>query len=261
MVQRTIFICTVLISVINVTFGQGLMQTDQNFSGFIPLTKHQNKISELRNFSLQHDTLKDMNVKFAGSKKSPGLAFIYSLFVPGVGQLYARRFDVGKYYMISEASLWLGFASFTIYGNWLLNDAHRFASIHAGVNTNGKDDNYFVNISNFDNIYQYNDEQLRNGRYDNLYDESKYYFYWDNITDRKQYRVDQLAGDRVLTDRLFFVGAILANHIISAISAIILTNSYNDQLSGSKGGFVINADVMKNGLKVDGLQVKLTKWF
>ena len=101
-----------------------------------------------------------------GTQKSPGLAFLFSLLVPGTGQLYKHRLDVGKYYMISEAALWLGFASFTIYGNWLLKDAHKFAQIHAGVNQNGKDDNFFVNISNYNNVYEYNDNELRNGRYD-----------------------------------------------------------------------------------------------
>ena len=164
--------------------------------------------------------------------------------------------------MISEAALWLGFASFTIYGNWLRNDAHKFAQIHAGIDQNGKDDNFFVNISNYNNVYEFNDDQLRNGRYDQLYDPANgYYFYWDNVANRQTYRTDQLAGDRVITDRLFFVGAILINHVISAISAIVLTNSYNDQLRGTKGGFALNADVVRTGNRFNGLQLKITKWF
>src|SRR5438552_4369689 len=63
---------------------------------------------------------KDEKIQPPRSKKSPGLAMIYSLLVPGMGQLYTKRFDVGKYFLISEAALWTAFASFTVYGNWLL---------------------------------------------------------------------------------------------------------------------------------------------
>jgi len=39
------------------------------------------------------------------SKKSPGLAFIYSLLVPGMGQTYAGNFETGKYFLVSEAAI------------------------------------------------------------------------------------------------------------------------------------------------------------
>jgi len=261
MVKKAFFVIIVLVSVICFSYAQGLHNSFSGIGKKDTFLKSTKSISELKSFDLRRDSIPDENVKYSGSKKSPGLAMLYSLFVPGTGQLYAHRFDVGKYYMISEAALWLGFASFTIYGNWLLNDAHKYAAIHAGVNTNGKDDTYFVNISNYDNIYQYNNDQLSNGNYNNLYDQNTYYFYWDNSANREKYRTDQLAGDRVITDRLFFVGAIIINHVISAISAVILTNSYNDKITGSNGGFVINADVVRNGMRADGLQLKFTKWF
>jgi hypothetical protein len=198
------------------------------------------------------------------SKKSSGLAFIYSLVIPGTGQLYANRFDVGKYFMISEASLWLGFAAFTIYGNWLLDDAYNYASLHAGINNDGKerDDPFYIDIANYESYEQFNNEQLIFGNYENLYDPAKgYYFYWDNNDNRRKYRDDKLAGDRTKNDRLFIVGAILVNHIVSAVSAIFVTNKYNEGLKKSSGGFVMNADVMKFNNRVDGIKLKLTKWF
>lgn len=261
MIKKSFWIFIITISVISISLSQGMKSTKLRFGEINPFTKNAILNSDLHNFSLRRDSL-NIEPKYTGGKKSPGLAMIYSLLVPGTGQLYAKRFDVGKYYMISEAALWLGFASFTIYGNWLLTDAHKFAQIHASIDPNGKDDNFFVNISNYDNVYQYNDEQLRFGNYNKLYDPlNGYYFYWDNVSNREKYRVDQLAGNRVITDRLFFAGAIIINHIISAISAVILTNSYNDHLNGSNGGFTINADVMRYGTRINGLQLMFCKWF
>lgn len=222
-------------------------------------------------YSLKNDVLLNSKKDFkqdvfqtAESKKSPGLAMLYSLLVPGLGQVYTDRFDVGKYFMISEASLWLGYAAFTIYGNWLLNDAYNFAAIHAGVDNSGKekDDQFYIDIANWDNYEQYNNEQLIFGQYENLYTPANgYYFYWDQVSNRKKYREDKLAGDRIKNDRLFIVGAILVNHVVSAISAIILTNNYNDDIKKSSGGFSLNADVMKFGTKVDGVKLRLVKWF
>lgn len=224
-------------------------------------------------YSLKNDVLNDVkndsditgkDNKVKGSRKSPGLAFIYSLFIPGMGHVYAKRFDIGKYFMISEASLWLGYAAFTIYGNWLLNDAYSFASSHAGVTNDGKDreDQFYIDIANYDNYEQYNNYQLTIGQYDKLYlPANGYYFYWDQVANRKKYREDKLAADRTKNDRLFIVGAILVNHVISAISAIIVTNDYNDRLKESSGGLSVNADVIKFGSRVDGIKLNFVKWF
>ena len=228
-------------------------------------------ISANKIYSLKNDAVLNSKKEFkldiispAESKKSPGLALIYSLLVPGLGQVYTDRFDVGKYFMISEASLWLGYAAFTIYGNWLLNDAYNYAAIHAGVDNSGKekDDQFYVDIANWDNYELYNNEQLIFGQYENLYTPANgYYFYWDQVSNRRKYREDKLAADRTKNDRLFIVGAILINHVVSAISAIILTNSYNDNIKKSSGGFSLNADVMKFGTRVDGVKLRLVKWF
>jgi hypothetical protein len=195
------------------------------------------------------------------SKKSPALAFLMSLLVPGTGQVYAGRFDVGKYYMISEASLWLTYASFTIYGNWLLNDAYNYAVIHAGIDKNGKNDQFFLDIANWDNVTEYNNDKLQRGEYNLLYyPEQGWGFYWDQVSNRKKYREDKLAGDRIKNDRLFVVGAVLVNHVVSAISALFVTNKYNSELN-QPGGFTVNADVIRFQSRADGIKLNLTKWF
>jgi hypothetical protein len=196
------------------------------------------------------------------SKKSPGLALIYSLVVPGMGQLYTNRFDIGKYFLISEAALWLGYASFTIYGNWLKNDAYNYAIIHAGINKNGKDDDFFINIGNYDNVDQYNNERLLYGEYDKLYSAANGWgFWWDTPENRRRYREDRIAGERTLNDRIFITGAILLNHVISGISALILTNKYNDEIEKTSGGIRVNADIINFGSRVTGIKLNFVKNF
>src|SRR5437867_305833 len=182
------------------------------FSSAFPQLKEPLDLKESKN-SLWQNT---------ASRKSPSLAFLYSLFVPGMGQLYTKRFDVGKYFLISEASLWMGFAAFTIYGNWLFNDAVGYAVNHAGINRDGKDNDFFTNISNYDNVDEYNQDKLIHGEYDKIYyPGTGYDFYWDDAANRKKYREDDLASKRIHNDRLFFVGAIIINHLVSSVSAVI----------------------------------------
>ncbi|MCI0449442.1 MAG: hypothetical protein L0Y79_06615 [Chlorobi bacterium] len=199
------------------------------------------------------------------TKKSPGLAFIYGLLIPGMGHVYADRFETGKYFMISEAAIWLTYAAFSIYGNWLIDDAYDYAVLHAGISLGDKDrdDNFFVDIANYNSVDEYNDEKLRFGEYDKLYfPELGYGFYWDSEENRRIYREDKIAGDRTLNDRLFVVGAVLINHLISGISAVFAANSYNDELKKkSSGGFSLRAGVQKHFNKIDGIKLKFTKWF
>jgi len=198
------------------------------------------------------------------SRKSPGLAFIYSLLVPGLGHVYANRFETGKYFMISEAAIWLSFTAFSVYGNWMLDDAYSYSETHAGVDLSGKerDAKFFTDIANYNSVYEYNDEKLRFGEYEELYDPlAGYYFFWDNESNRRKYKEDKFAGDRILNDRLFIVGAAVINHIVSAISAVFAANSYNDELKSGGAGITFKAGVKKYFNRVDGISLKITKWF
>lgn len=198
------------------------------------------------------------------SKKSPGLAFIYSLLVPGMGHVYANKFESGKYFLISEAAIWITYIGFSLHGNWLLDDAYSYAQTHAGVDLSGKerDEKFFTDIANYNNVYEYNDEKLRFGEYEKLYDPAAGYgFYWDSESNRQKYQEDKFAGDRTLNDRLFVIGAAVINHIVSAISAVFAANSYNDEIKKTSGGFTMKAGLLKKYNRVDGISLKFIKTF
>ncbi|MFA5405474.1 MAG: hypothetical protein WC358_11120, partial [Ignavibacteria bacterium] len=97
------------------------------------------------------------------NKKNPAISIILSLLVPGAGHLYTSRMDVGKYFIASEAACWLGVIGLNLYGNSLRDDSRTFASEHSGLNKDGKDDDYFSNVGNFNSIYAYNNEKLAKG--------------------------------------------------------------------------------------------------
>lgn len=174
-------------------------------------------------------------------KKSVPLAVALSLVLPGMGELYSGDYSRGKYLTSAEGFLWLTFTAAQLYGTWLKNDARLFASTNAGVKLAGQDDKYFVDIGNYSDVYWYNERKLQDRQNDKLYDPSSNYFWqWNSEESRQKYRNIRIKSDEVLNSRQFIVGAILANHIVSAINAGMLANKINKE-AGITSSFQIDS--------------------
>ncbi len=196
------------------------------------------------------------------SRKSAATAILYSLLLPGMGELYADGFDEGRYSLIAEGGLWLTYLSFRQYGSWIRNDARNFASAHAGAQQGGKNDQYFVNLGNFNDTYEYNEKQLRDRELDNVYDVTKgYYWKWDNEVNRKEYRAMRVSTERVFNNSRFVIGGIIVNRILSAINAVRLTRMYNQRTKDELGSWWLESSLIQDGLKPDGLKVSIVRRF
>lgn len=160
-------------------------------------------------------------------RKKTGLAIIYSLLLPGMGELYAGSYSSGKYFTIAEGVLWGTFIGMNAYGNWLKDRYKSFAASEGGVQLEGKDDNYFSTISEYSNIDDYNNDKALNRSFDEMYDPSAYYWNWQTSEDRKQYRSMWLSSEQTFNDVRFVVGALIVNRIVSAINAVRLVAVYN----------------------------------
>jgi len=203
--------------------------------------------------SVQSETI---NTK---DKKNPAVSIMLSLLVPGAGHLYAGRMDVGKYFVASEIACWLGIAGMNLYGNWLRDDSRSFAVQHSGLNKDGKDDDYFGNVGNFDNIYLYNNDKMAKGQWEKIYDVNSHYWSWDNESNKNQFDLQRKKSERVYNNRIIFATGLIVNRLISAISAIVLTNKENNN---SSSGIRINSEF--TGTKenpYDGLRLNFIKSF
>jgi hypothetical protein len=196
------------------------------------------------------------------SKKSAATAVLYSLLLPGMGEYYADGFDVGRYSLIAEGGLWLTWFSFRQYGTWLRDDARNFASVHAGAVNAGKNDRYFVDLGNFNDIYEYNDKQLQDRELENLYDaNSSYYWRWDSDQNRQEYRAMRVSSERVLNNAQFVIAGIVVNHIVSAVNAARLVRIANQRTSEQLGSWWLQSSLTGNGLKPDGMTLSLIHRF
>ena len=161
-------------------------------------------------------------------EKSKGKAFFFSLIVPGMGQRYAGKRLRSEIYMATELTLWLSYTGLIQYREWRKQDFKAFAAAHAGVDLNGKSESYFIDVENYASIYEYNAAKLRQRNLNKYYrDVEEFYWQWDNENNRQKYEQLRISADTADNCALFVIGAILANHVISAIDAVWTVHKVN----------------------------------
>jgi hypothetical protein len=194
------------------------------------------------------------------AKKSAGLAALYSIVLPGAGEYYAGGLEAAKYPLIAEGALWLTWGTMQYYGGWMRNDARRFAVLHAGVATTDASDQFYVDVSNFSNTYDYNEKKLRDRSPDLVYSTPATAWQWDSDGNRQQFREQRVSSERVFNNARFVVGAMLVNRIVSAINAARLARQFNRSLSSGESG--LGAWRLESSmLGIDGVQVALVRTF
>lgn len=209
------------------------------------------------NRGIKSDALGYSNGK---EKKSIELAVLYSLLVPGMGELYVENYQTGKYFTIAEGALWITVGSFLLNGGWLRDDARRYALQHAQLNGLENDDQYFIDIGNFRNVYTYNEQVLRDRDPHKLYDPISHYWNWDGDVNRESYRDLRIASEKAYNNAQFVIAAIAINHIASAINAARLTYSYNEDVEQAES-FSLHASVMGGLFSPHGVRLSLVKKF
>ena len=164
-------------------------------------------------------------------KKNSALAILYSILLPGMGELYAGDYSSGKYFTIADGVLWGAFAGFETYGIWKENDYKSFAESKGGVNLSGKQSDYFANIGIYQSIDDYNAAMELNRDFEKTYNTTTYYWKWNDNEQRKTYRDLWSSSESAYTNVRFVVGALILNRLISAVNAVRLVSAYNKNLS------------------------------
>ena len=191
-------------------------------------------------------------------KKSGFLAVIYSLLLPGMGELYSGNYDRGKYFTIADAICWGFYAGYNIYGSWQRNNYKSFAVTYGGVDLKGKDADYFANISDYTNVKDFNRAKGLNGEFNLMYNTQKDYWNWGTIEQRTQYRDLWVSSEQAFNNVRFAVGALIVNRIISAIDAALLVKSYNKKVSEQTSW---NISLGMNKVYPSGLEINFLKSF
>jgi hypothetical protein len=211
----------------------------------------------------QSKTISPLNMEYTGSsesKKSVVLAIVASLVLPGMGELYAGSFESGQYNLIAEGGLWLTYSGFRIHANWLQQDAQNFANQHAGADFNNKDDQYSVNIGNFNTTDEYNQTKLRNRDYDAVYTASQFTWQWDSDAHRTQFKDLRIRSGEIKNNSKFIIAAVVINHLYSAFSAGRRAAAYNKSFS-MMDNIEIQTFTLNNGTRVVGIGLSISTKF
>ncbi len=160
-------------------------------------------------------------------KKSVGLGILYSLLLPGMGELYAGDYSLGKYFTIADVALWGTLAGTKYYGDMKKDDYIAYAVLHADVNPAGKDDTYWGTIGNYDDINIYNDEMELMREFDKVYDVNTHYWKWDEVANRKKYRSMRNSSETAYNNMKFIVSALILNRIASAVHTVLIIKRHN----------------------------------
>lgn len=159
--------------------------------------------------------------------KSPLLATLLSLVLPGAGEYYAGNETAAGYFFAADGALWLAFAGLSLQSDWVMDDARLFARERAGVDFAGKDARFEAQVGNYPSRDLYNESRLRERRYDEIYAGPSFGWSWSGPEDRMRYRALRIRSDELAQVAEFAVGALVVNRIISAFSAWRSARSHN----------------------------------
>tara|TARA_B100001250_G_scaffold413963_1_gene449985 strand:+ start:3794 stop:4384 length:591 start_codon:yes stop_codon:yes gene_type:complete len=152
--------------------------------------------------------------------------FLKSVFFPGLGQLELGEKKRSKTFILIEVSLLSTCLGSYYFYNKQIKNYKSFSAYHAGVKINDKNHKYWVDIGNYLNHIDYNQEHLRFRESEDLY-LSDYQWSWDSDINRNKFKRMRIKAD-IMKRRINFVaGAIIINHIISSIDVHYLNGLKN----------------------------------
>ncbi len=192
----------------------------------------QNKITlfEVSNNVLLNESKSKILPQDQTQKKNAGLAILYSLILPGMGELYAGDYSFGKYLTIADGVFWGFVAGFNIYGDWQKDNYRSFAQSRGGIDLNGKDEQYFADIADYVDVEQYNRIQELNRNFGDRYNIETHHWNWGDNTTRREYRNMWTSSEGAYNNVRFAVGALIVNRLVSAINAVRLVARHNKQV-------------------------------
>ena len=198
-------------------------------------TENNKSILELKNsFNLTDDEYQinvvDVVNDYASEKKSVGLGIVYSLLLPGMGELYADAYNIGKYFTIADGILWGTFIGMEVYSNWQENNYQTYAASNAGVDNSEKDADYYSTIANYTSVFSYNEEKALERNYDEMLNPETSFWKWNSTAERQTYRDMWTSSEQTSNDIRFVVGGLILNRIASAVNAARLVTAYNNKL-------------------------------
>jgi hypothetical protein len=172
---------------------------------------------------------------FGASKKSKerGDAFLKSLVLPGWGQYDSGHKRSAVIFALTECAIIGGMVAFQAHGAAKRDDYKALAALHAGVVGDHSHD-FYVDIGNWDNVNDYNEQRLQDREFDRLYTSTLDYWNWDSEASRVEMEKIRIQSDKAFNAVYYLIGGIVLNHIASAIHAGRVASSKDTERTSSR---------------------------
>lgn len=193
---------------------------------------------------------------------SAKLSFAMSALVPGSGDFYAGNYYKGSISVAREIALIATLFHFENQADDFENSSKIFANKVLGISTNSSNE-YYDLIAQQVGSDQYNENVRLNAQNYYGYGTVGYYEFvenyqitdeqaWDwessnNLQKYKKYRADKQKSKQRSS---FVIGTLIVNHIYSAISSAVKTNSNNKHFL-EKHSLNIQPDVINQGVSIN----------
>ena len=177
------------------------------------------------------------------SQASKQNVVLSSLLLPGSGEIKLNHTKRGVGFILSEIAFLSSAYGFYQLSEWRNEDVISYAAIHAEIDLRDKDEQFFIWMSQYDNMDEFNEDREHYRDPESfLSAENGESWDWDTESNQEQfYKYRASAKQLALWSRMAF-GAVVANHIISAIDAAYLHNTdFSAQIIPQHSGeFCIN---------------------
>jgi hypothetical protein len=194
--------------------------------------------------------------------KSPSRAVLYSLLLPGLGEIYigdSRTKAVG--FLAAEVGIWSSFIYFKKLEDWKRDDYIELAVVCADIDPSGKDDFFFDMVGFYGSRDDYNKVSRVYSRANPFYPETpEWDWQWQDDDCRQQYRDLKNDSKTAKRNANFALGAAALNRAISMIFAWRSSRGHNRNLAGefSRINLEIIPDSYSNSV---GVRVEYTGTF
>jgi hypothetical protein len=191
---------------------------------------------DLQNFYLQTEAedapLWQDEFQKPSGRKSATKAMVLSLILPGAGEYYAESKLRSGVFLGIEGAIWSSFLGFRTYGSWKKRDYKGYASLHADANLEGKSDDFFEDLTYYDNRDEYNQfARLYDGDAAIIYPENDFWnWQWDSQSSRERYRELRNQSKSAYRKALYMVGLAALNRVVSVLDAAYSVRKFNRKL-------------------------------
>lgn len=159
---------------------------------------------------------------YAQSQPDPKGSFLRSLVIPGWGHYHndSQNWNRGKVHLGADIVMIGTYFGLNARASNLEGEYQTFARLNAGVSIASRGRAFQLAISQYDNLNEYNDFQLRSRNWDQvLPDSQENRWDWSTQGDRERYADLRESSDKARNQLPAIAGLMVVNRVVSAISA------------------------------------------